>query len=57
MRYALHWGEARISAIRDVSPDIREFTITPDAGARPYEPGSHVNVAVMIEGQPDHRSY
>ena len=57
MRYALHWGEARISAIRDVSPEIREFTIVPDAGARPYEPGSHLNVSVMIDGQPDHRSY
>ena len=30
MRYALHWGEARISAIRDVSREIREFTIVPD---------------------------
>lgn len=57
MRYALHWGEARIAKIRDVSPNIREFTIVPDSGARPYEPGSHLNIVVMIDGQPDHRSY
>jgi vanillate O-demethylase ferredoxin subunit len=38
-------------------PNIREFTIVPDDGARPYEPGSHLNVVVMIDGQPDHRSY
>lgn len=57
MRYALHWGEARITAIRDVSREIREFTIAPDGGARPFAPGSHLNVAVMIDGQPDHRSY
>ncbi|MDB5545211.1 MAG: oxidoreductase [Hyphomicrobiales bacterium] len=57
MRYALHWGEARISAIRDVSRDIREFTIVPESGARPYAPGSHLNVGVIIDGQPDHRSY
>jgi ferredoxin-NADP reductase len=57
MRYALHWGEARISAIRDVSRDIREFTIVPENGAHPYAPGSHLNVGVIIDGLPNHRSY
>lgn len=57
MRYALHWGEARIAKIRDVSAEIREFTIIPASGARPYAPGSHLNIGVIIDGQPDHRSY
>ncbi|MDB5644063.1 MAG: oxidoreductase [Hyphomicrobiales bacterium] len=57
MRYALHWGEARITNMRDVSRDIREFTIVPEHGARPYAPGSHLNVGVIVDGQPDHRSY
>ncbi len=57
MRYALTWSTARIANIRDVAPTIREFTLVPEEGARPYAPGSHINVAVVIDGQPDHRSY
>jgi ferredoxin-NADP reductase len=57
MRYAMTWSEAKIGAIRDVAPSIREFTIVPAQGARPYAPGSHLNVEVMIDGRPDHRSY
>lgn len=57
MRYAMTWSEAVVTAIRDVAPTIREFTIRPQLGARPYAPGSHLNVAVTIDGRPDHRSY
>lgn len=57
MRYALTWSEAIVEAIRDVAPTIREFTLVPAAGAKPYAPGSHLNVAVVVDGRPDHRSY
>lgn len=57
MRFALTWTEARIVAIRDVAPHIREFSIVPENGVRPYAPGSHINVAVDIDGRPNTRSY
>lgn len=57
MRYALTWSDATIEAIRDVAPTIREFTIRPATGAKAYAPGSHLNVGVIIDGRPDHRSY
>ena len=38
-------------------PAIREFRLRPDGGVAPYPAGSHLNVAVLIDGQPARRSY
>lgn len=58
MRFAHTWSTATVLAIRDVAPQVREFLLRPDGGnARPYPIGSHINVAVMANGQPDTRSY
>ncbi len=57
MRYALTWQEATLRTARDLTPDIREIEIVPAGGVRPYAPGSHINIALLIDGQPDHRSY
>jgi ferredoxin-NADP reductase len=57
VRYEERWSDARVRSSRDVSPTVRLIEIEPTGGARPYPPGSHVNVGVTIRGQPDVRSY
>ena len=51
------WMAARLSAVRDLTPDIRLFEIEPERSFFPAAPGSHINVSVTIGGRPDIRSY
>ncbi|MGJ4942252.1 PDR/VanB family oxidoreductase [Bradyrhizobium sp. HKCCYLS1011] len=58
MRFEDNWSSATLVAIRDLTPGIREFTVRPDHYAcAPYALGSHIKVGVLIDGQPDVRSY
>jgi ferredoxin-NADP reductase len=57
MRFAEHWTGCRVAATRDVAPHIREITLQPDAPIAPYPLGSHINVSLLIDGQPQTRSY
>jgi len=58
MRFEDHWTTATLAGIRDLTPTIREFTLRPDGFAQaPYAVGSHIKVGVLIDGQPDIRSY
>lgn len=57
MRFADHWMGCRVIAIRDVTPTIREITLKPDHTLAPYPLGSHINVSLLIDGQPQMRSY
>ena len=52
-----HFGEARVRAVRDVASDVRMIEIEPSIGVRPYASGSHLDIAVDIDGLPDVRSY
>jgi ferredoxin-NADP reductase len=52
-----HFGEARIRAVRDVASDVRMIEIEPSGSVRPYATGSHLDIAVDIDGLPDTRSY
>ena len=58
MRFIETWSPATLVSTRDLSPDIREFLIRPDQfdGAA-YPVGSHINISVTIDGQPETRSY
>ncbi|MES5486829.1 PDR/VanB family oxidoreductase [Bradyrhizobium sp. INPA03-11B] len=58
MRFIETWTSATLLATRDLTPGIREFLLRPDgfAGA-PYPVGSHIDVGVTIDGQPQTRSY
>ncbi|GKQ52489.1 PDR/VanB family oxidoreductase [Bradyrhizobium sp. Ce-3] len=58
MRFIETWTSATLLAVRDLTPGIREFLLRPDnfTGA-PYPVGSHIDVGVTIEGQPQTRSY
>lgn len=51
------WKDAELVATRDYGPDIRLFEIAPAGGTVAYEPGSHINIAVEIDGRQDVRSY
>lgn len=58
MRFEDNWTKATLIAIRDLSPNIREFVLRPDAYVcAPYALGSHIKVGLHIDGQPDVRSY
>ncbi|QOZ31934.1 PDR/VanB family oxidoreductase [Bradyrhizobium sp. CCBAU 53421] len=58
MRFIETWTTATLLAVRDLAPGIREFLLRPDdfTGA-PYPVGSHIDVGVTIDGQPQTRSY
>lgn len=57
MRFAEQWNWCTVDGIRDVAPTIREFRLRPDGGVVPYPAGSHLNIALLIDGQPVRRSY
>lgn len=57
MRFAEHWSQATVIATRDLAPTIREITLKPEAPAGTWAPGSHISVALLIDGQPERRSY
>ncbi len=57
MRFAEHWMGCRVEAVRDVAANIREITLQPDAPLPSYPLGSHINVSLLIDGQPQTRSY
>lgn len=58
MRFAPKWTKCTVHAIRDVAPAIREIVLRPDkSSVENYAIGSHVNVGVLIDGQPEMRSY
>ena len=58
MRFAEQWSWCTVATVRDVTATIREFRLRPDHGyVSPYPAGSHVSVAVLIDGQPGRRCY
>jgi vanillate O-demethylase ferredoxin subunit len=57
MRFVETWTQATLVATRDLTADIREFLICPEAPIAAFAPGSHINVGVDIDGRPETRSY
>ncbi len=57
MRFAEHWTSGTVETIRDLTAQIREFTLKPDVPLRAFPPGSHITVNLLIDGQPQTRSY
>jgi vanillate O-demethylase ferredoxin subunit len=54
---AEHFSPATVRAVRDVARDVRMVEIEPEREAHPYPTGSHLDIAVEIDGLPDIRSY
>ena len=72
MRSTQNWTEAIVEALRDVTPTVREFTLRPQRGVVPHEPGGHLQMQVLVGqgpaakvhtrsyslvGQPDGQTY
>ncbi len=57
MSEPVEWGGATLRSVRDLTPDIRLFEIEPEGEFVHPTPGSHINVAVLIGGRADVRSY
>src|SRR6267154_4704157 len=58
MRFAEQWNWCTVDSTRDVTPMIREIRLRPDSGqVAPYPVGSHIGVAVLVDGQPQRRCY
>jgi dimethylamine monooxygenase subunit B len=57
MRFAEQWTWCTVDGVRNVAPAIREITLQPDGAIAPCPPGSHINVGLLIDGQPQTRSY
>lgn len=58
MRFTEQWSWCTVEAIRDATPGIREIKLRPDGGhVPPYPAGSHIGVSVLVDGQPQRRSY
>jgi vanillate O-demethylase ferredoxin subunit len=48
---------ATVRAVRDIADGVRLLELVPEDGARPYPPGGHLDVAVLLGDRPDVRSY
>lgn len=53
----LDWATATLVDIRDLTPDIRLFTIEREGRFVAPAPGSHINVRVLVDGRVATRSY
>ena len=61
MKTAQIWTEARVHALRDVTPTVREITFKPIDGVLPHQPGGHLQMQVLVSlgatSRPHTRSY
>lgn len=61
MLSAQTWTEARVHALRDVTPTVREITLKPAQSALPHQPGGHLQMQVLMSqgaaAKPHTRSY
>jgi ferredoxin-NADP reductase len=48
---------ATVRAVRAVADEVRQVELVPDDGARAYPPGSHLDLALEVDGLPVVRSY
>lgn len=57
MRFELTWEAAILRGGRQVAANVRMLEIEPEGEARPFSPGSHINLRVLIGEQQAERSY
>jgi ferredoxin-NADP reductase len=51
------WTDALLESFEDLTPTVREFCLRPDAGVLPQEPGSHLQLALPVQGRLQIRTY
>ncbi|XAH25257.1 PDR/VanB family oxidoreductase [Xylophilus sp. GW821-FHT01B05] len=61
MRTNATWTDAVVTAVRDLTPTVREILLRPAhdgaANCGDWAPGSHLQVQVLVDGRPQTRSY
>ena len=57
MRNRVEWRDARVADITDIADDVRQITFSVDGGVPRFDPGSHSNFRVEIDGQAANRTY
>ena len=61
MKSSQTWVQARVHALRDVTPTVREFTLKPEGGVLAQAPGGHLQMQVLLgqgaAAKPHTRSY
>lgn len=57
MRNRIEWRDAVLSSVEDVAAETRKFVFDMSGHVPRFAPGSHVNIRVMINGEPAIRTY
>lgn len=57
MRNRVEWRDARVQEIRQIAEDVRYIGFSVDGPLPRFDPGSHSNFGVMINGEPANRTY
>lgn len=57
MRFVSAWITGWVRSSELIADDVRLIELDPEPGARAYSPGSHIQVQVMVSGEPEARHY
>lgn len=57
MRNRVEWRDARVADITQIAEDVRQITFAVEGRVPRFDPGSHSNFRVEIDGQPANRTY
>ncbi|MBB4008166.1 PDR/VanB family oxidoreductase [Allorhizobium taibaishanense] len=57
MRMNMDWRQAQVSSVEEIAQDVRKVEFNIEGLLPTFDPGSHTNVIVMIEGQRAVRTY
>lgn len=57
MRNRVEWRDARVAEIRQIADDVRQIIFAVDGFVPRFDPGSHTNIRVEIDGQLANRTY
>lgn len=57
MRNRVEWRDARVAEIEQIADDVRHIVFAVEGAVPRFDPGSHTNFRVDIDGQPAIRTY
>jgi ferredoxin-NADP reductase len=57
MRNRIEWRDAEVAEIRQVAKDVRQISFAVDGAVPRFDPGSHSNFSVIINGEATNRTY
>lgn len=57
MRNKIEWRNAKVSQVRHIADDVRYIEFQVEGGVPRFDPGSHTNIKVVINGEDTVRTY